>query len=98
MRDGSNVDAYVFLDQETLKVMMDEEDGSTEITADEIIEFATRNKSMMTKLVIDLNNTSRTRDEFVTEMESAEVTTAKGRTVRIYRFPTVEYNNSLRLT
>lgn len=98
IHDASPLDAYVFIDQETLKVMMDEDGDSADISANKIIDFATRNMSMMTKLVIDLNNTSRNRDEFVSEMESVEITTAKGRAVRIYRFPTVEYDNHLRLT
>ncbi|TLX16353.1 hypothetical protein [Rhizobium sp. MHM7A] len=99
IRDDSDLDAYVFIDQETLKFMMDEDaDNLADLPAEKIIDFATRNMSMMTKLVIDLNNTSRNRDEFVSEMESVEISTAKGRAVRIYRFPTVEYDNHLRLT
>jgi hypothetical protein len=87
IRDGSELDAYVFIDEGTLKIMMDEEPKTlARIPAEKIIDFATRNKSMMTKLVIDLNITGHTRDEFVTEMESVEVTISTGRTVRIYGF------------
>lgn len=97
-RDESDIDAYIFIDQQTLKVMMDEDGDSADIPADKIIDFATRNMSMMRKLVIDLNNTSSNRAEFVSEMETEEITTAKGRAIRIYRFPTVEHDKRLRLT
>jgi hypothetical protein len=97
-RDESNVDAYIFIDQQTLKVMMDEEGDGPDVHADKIIDFANRNMSMMRKLVIDLNNTSKREEEFVAEMDTVEATTSKGRAVRVYRFPTVEYDHTPRLT
>jgi len=99
IRDDSPLDAYLFIDQETLKVMMDGDEGSADVAAEKIIDFATRNISMMTKLVLDLNTTSRSqqRNDFVSQMDTAEVTLPTGRPVRIYRFPTVEYDNPLRL-
>lgn len=97
-KDDSDVDAYIFIDQQTLKVMMDEDADGPEVPAFKIIDFANRNLSMMRKLVIDLNNTGSRDSEFVAEMDSVEVTTSKGRAIRVYRFPMVEYDNTLRLT
>ena len=97
-KDDSDVDAYIFIDQQTLKVMMDEDADGPDIPDSKVIDFACRNMSMMRKLVIDLNNTSPHDADFVAEMESADVKTTKGRAIRIYRFPTVEYDNTPRLT
>lgn len=100
VKDGTDLDAYIFIDQRTLLVMMDEEtDRLTSIPPEQIIAFAERNKSMMTKLALDLNSVSKRQqsDEFVPQMEQVETTLPTGRTVRVYRFPTVEYENSLRL-